>query len=163
MSEQERRDFFAGERIAQRYADQFYRARGHRVLSRDGCKGWDCIVDIGGKPTHVEEKFRTIDRPDLLVEVMQDIATGAPGWLYETRCDVLHYFVVDGHRKPFVLYQLTDWPAFKQWFSEYVRNTRNLTWIKSNKGWGITVNIAVPFGAIPLELMRKYDVEAVAA
>lgn len=157
MSVQERRENEALERSAQQLADSWYRARGHEIVDRQGCIGWDLVLRVNNKEFRVEEKFRSGNYGDVLVEVVQDIVTGNLGWLYHTRCVWLHYFICEGH-VPQVLYRI-HWPAFSLWFKDYVRDVKHLKWVKSTRGWGITINVAVPIADIPVEMMRKFDIE----
>ena len=162
MSEREKREFQAGEKVAQRHADLFYARQGYVIASRDGCREWDLQIQLRGRLWSVEEKFRVgLHFEDLLVEILQDMRTGALGWAYETRCDLLHYFLCDRDWRPALLHQV-DWPRFREWLHEYVSESRQLQWVKSTRGWGTTINIAVPFSVIPLGIVMRHELREAA-
>lgn len=144
MTEQEKRDYFNFERTSQSKVDPYYLMYFTSIDRSVSCKQFDCIIDGTEK---VEEKFRTVERNDILLEMIQDLQTNAPGWFYETQCDYLHYiFMQDTEFKK--LYRF-DWKKFKPWCYEFFKNNKHPYTVVSPKGWGITLNLSVPINAIP--------------
>lgn len=153
-------EFVELERQSQPAMDRFYRARGHRIVSRRGTKQYDVILDVFGDPNRrelVEEKYRTGHKyNDVLIELIQDVASGELGWFFHTGCDTLHYIWCGALGQPIEL-QRIKWNPFKDWFLGYLGYVKKHTAIVSERGWGITLNVAVPLNVIPTDLIEVYD------
>jgi len=145
MTEAEKREFFDFEKYAQMILDEYYESRSHTVDRTQSCRQYDCIIDGQYK---VEEKFRQSEYGDILIEVIQNLNTNAPGWFFETRCDYLHYvFMDDSIIKRFIRLK---WNKFKSWcLSDYFVSHKHNKTIISSKGWGLTVNLSIPIKDIP--------------
>jgi len=147
MTYQEKIAFYEKEREGQRLLDLYYISRKHEVDRSGSCKDFDCILDRTEK---VEEKIRSKERKDLLIEVIQDMSTYSPGWFYETKCDYLHYVFMNDTGTKITSFYRFDWPKLKGWFiGKYLKTKHFPESIVSTKGWGITLNISVPIDQIP--------------
>lgn len=158
QKEREKQTFFDFEHRCQRTMDRHYQQRGHKIVSRKGNKEYDLILLVNGQiEDRVEEKFRNNARgDDVLVELIQDAISGDMGWFYHTRCQHLHY-VIAVNAVPKFYYRIF-WEPFKRWFLNiYLRG--KLDAIISNKGYGLTLNIAVPVASIPATMIVKYEIE----
>lgn len=130
-------EFFQFEREKQKVFDQFYKEKNwicQRVTGKEN-KYYDCILKIGDKKIRVEEKYRNKEYPDLLVELEQDTETQSPGWLDYSWADWLLYGVKNRIYgiKMMALREFVE--ANKKHFPEKI----------SEKGWGKTRNIAIPW------------------
>lgn len=120
--------------------DEFYKSNGYscKRIYGEANKDYDCLVKIDGKEWKVEEKFRSQEYPDLLVEIIQDEETNAPGWLYTTKAEILLYGVKD---KIYAV-NIEKLRNFVKKFGD------NFNRQVSKKGWGITKNIIIPWTTI---------------
>ncbi len=155
MSEKEKREFFRFERRCQALADKFYASRWHEIDRSQSCREFDCLLDGRWK---IEEKFRTHAYNDVLIELIQDLKSNAPGWFYETSCDYLHYFFM-GDDKIIKLFRF-NWKNFSSWLiKDYLPEHTQGRYVISKKGWGITLNLSVPISDIPAKLYLSYGSE----
>jgi len=139
------------ERNVQKQLDGFYTSEGYQILRR-GTKTYDLLLD--GAP--IEEKIRSKERSDILIEVVQDIVTGSPGWFTTVEATRLHYVMCE-YGTPVVIFIL-DWPSFKEWYiSHYLPEHQQGRYVVSLEGWGATVNLVVPINAIPEYVMVKHE------
>lgn len=153
MTDQEKQDFFKFEREIQKLLDEWYERRNHKIDRSRSCKQFDLIMDDKFK---IEEKIRDCIRDDLLIEIVQDLVTKAPGWFTETECDYLHY-VFTKDRKPIKIVRL-NWPDFKVWFIEYLSINKFIQAQISTKGWGCTINLILPINCIDPSLRQILDI-----
>jgi len=156
-NESEKDWFFQYEKAAQKRLDIFYRRRNHQIL-RDADKLHDLTLDGIDR---IEEKIRTSIHDDILVEIIQDLANGDPGWLSKTKCDHLHYVMCQDKDtpEPILLYRIT-WEKFKTWFiMVYLKNHPTIKAIPSLRGWGATINIPVLIRDIPNDLIYEYRIQ----
>ncbi len=133
-------EFFEFEREKQKIFDEFYKDNGwpyKRIFGKDN-KKYDCVVLINGDWIKIEEKFRSRDWPDLLVETIQDTETNDPGWLYYTEAELLLY----GMDKK--IYKI-DIQKLKEFVDNYKDKFNEII---SEKGWGITKNLVIPLSII---------------
>ena len=151
MTEKEKRELFAFEKENQKLLDAFYISRGHTVDRSQACKKFDCIID--GKL--IEEKIRDGIKNDILIEMIQDIITFAPGWYFETGCDYLHYVFIE-NKKIAKLYRI-NWQKFVDWYEGYLSKKIFGNYLISNKGWGITLNLILDISQIPQYLINVYN------
>lgn len=147
MTEQEKKEYFKFERESQLIIDQYYMLRGHTVDRSTSCISYDCILDGKDK---IEEKIRQIERSDILIELIQDAVTYAPGWFYETKCDYLHYIFMGGADDSITRFIRLDWVQFKNWcLTDFFKHNKHPYSVISDKGWGITINFSIPISTIP--------------
>lgn len=151
-------EFVDFEHDAQPLLDEFYRQRGYIVDRSKACKLFDVILTRGERSVKVEEKIRSHDYGDILLELVQDVDSGNPGWVSKTRCDYLVYAVVTGGQllKVFVL----TWMPFKNWLiTEYFpgssgKQATQYRW--SARGYGVTLNAAIPITNIPPSYIQAF-------
>lgn len=154
MTKEEKLLFYKAERAAQLILDKWYIGRGHTVDRTTSCKLYDCILD---NTTKVEEKIRSRLRTDIIIEMIQDIKSNASGWYFETGCDYLHYVFIDAG----IIYRI-KWAKFKKWYIDsYLTINKHGSYIISPRGWGITLNLIVPLGAIPNTIAEKYCIRKI--
>lgn len=161
---QEVKASFAFEARMKPYMDAWYLSRGHRIVTRQGNKQYDLKLVLRGFEDEwlVEEKFRRGIYGDLLIELMQDVVTGEPGWFHHTRCQSLHYVFCNGERgaeKPALVYCL-HWQPFKNWLVEWAGTTSHHNVINSRRGYGLTLNLVVPVRVIPSHLYHKIEMSS---
>lgn len=148
----EKEQFKAFERKIQKQMDIFYKQSGY-IIRRDGCKAHDLLIDN----TPVEEKIRSEKRADILVEIIQDMVTFNPGWLYTTKAETLNYIMCqDGLAA--VLYKIF-FPGFKRWlFDTYFKKHWRGIYIISFRGWGLTLNIPIKIWEIPDLIIQEVPI-----
>lgn len=152
INDDEKRQFFKQEKEMQPLADEFYRQWGFEI-KRNGDKKKDVTLTREGESQTVEEKYRNCYRPDILIEMVQDLSTVSPGWCVETGCDFLHYFF---HNSTQLLeLDRIDWTKFKPWFFKtYLPGHKIGDYVLSDKGYGLTLNIPVNKSAIPADIIN---------
>ena len=148
MEMKTKEEFFAFEKKNQKFFDDYYKKKGwkfKRIIGKEN-KRFNSLIEIDGKFWRFEEKVRSTDYNDLLVELVQDIATKSPGWLYYTEADYILYSM------PSSFYVVT----FGKLKSHIKNNGSDYDFIISKKGWGETVNIAIPWKIlIDLKIAKK--------
>ena len=93
----------------------------------------------------MEEKYRSTDYNDCLVETIQDTKTNSPGWLYYSEADYILYGI--GNK----IYCI-DLPKLKGFIE---RNKDAFNKKISKKGWGITENIVVDWSTLQMNKIAK--------
>lgn len=138
-------DFFKFEKDKQIIFNTYYKRKGWKVKRVNGKenKKFNCLVDIGGKLWKFEEKARSKDWNDLLVEITQDAETNSPGWIYYSEADYILYSTPDN-------FYAINFKKLKKYVEKY---GENYNFIISDKGWGKTINIAIPW-----ELLIKNNI-----
>lgn len=149
-------DFTRNEQAMRPFMDDDYQARGHTIVTRKGSKEYDLILRIGNDQ-RIEEKYRSRVYADLLVEIVQDVVTGDLGWFYKTRCDFLHYIFCPDWVQPTDYWRIS-WRHFKSWFQRDFLKQKHHRFVLSQQGYGYTLNIAVPFAAIPDNFKQHVNV-----
>lgn len=149
-------EFVQFEQDGQELLDLFYAGLGWSVNRGSACREYDVLLSKGELTYKIEEKIRRHDYGDLLLEIIQDVPSGNPGWFAETRCDYLVYAVVEGNGLKRVVF--CNWPGVKGWcVSSYLPKSKRHEC--SSKGYGLTLNIPIRFSEIPDHLYKVYDVE----
>ena len=141
------------------YMKAYYVMCGYEYDFR-GDKQKDVILYSDNEKILVEHKFRKVEYNDILVEIVQDLKTNASGWLYECEADDLHYVIckeAEGNMRPIYFYDI-KFKLFRNWLFEWLMQNKG-HYRTSNKGWGITLNLAVPIKTIPNDLIKKLDVQ----
>ena len=150
--EQEKKDFYKFETDVQKILDRWYIKRNHTVDRTGACKEFDCILDNDIK---VEEKIRDGLFNDILIEIIQDLITFAPGWAITTKSDYIHY-VMCFNKFPLRLYRI-NWKKFRPWYFDiYLKNNKQGRYIISQRGWGLTLNMLVPINDIEESCIVEY-------
>ena len=140
-------ELFAYEREKQKFFNKFYQERNwpyKRIFGKEN-KKYDCVILIDGKWIKVEEKHRIKIWPDMAVELVQDIKTNNPGWLYYTEADWIFYGM--GER----IY-LVEVPKLRK-FVELYKDKFDIK--VSKKGWGNTENLIIPWPIITQNNLGK--------
>jgi hypothetical protein len=148
----EKEGFIAFEKRIQSQLDIYYKFHGH-AIKRDSKRTHDLFID----GITVEEKIRSQKRNDIAIEIIQDMVSFSPGWLYTTKAIYIHYVMcTDGEAVE--LYKI-DWERFKNWFlSNYCIQYLQGNYIVSPKGWGVTLNILVPISKIPFDFYQRFAI-----
>lgn len=142
MMNVETEQFFKIEKKGQKVFNAFYRSLNipyKRIYGLQN-KEYDCVLLINGKWVRVEEKTLTEDWGNLLVETIQDTKTNSPGWFYTNKSELLLWLILPTKR----IYQINI-QKLKE-FVELYKNQFNK--VISEKGWGRTENIAIPWSTI---------------
>ena len=142
---------------AQGIMNSWYQSHGFEIVSREGTRKQDLILARAGIQYKVEEKYREKDYGDFLVEIIQDAISNNPGWFYSESFDRMSYVILCGY-KPKIIYWI-HWGNFKEWFFNYLSNNKRQTAVISPAGYGLTINISVPWGVIPTTVVKRYDYE----
>lgn len=110
----------------------------YKRISGEDNKKYDCVILWEGEWIKIEEKYRSSDFNDLLVELIQDTETNDPGWIVYSEADYLIYGV---SQKFFIV----DLPRLREFVKKHGSKFNQIV---SEKGWGRTVNIAIPLYTI---------------
>jgi hypothetical protein len=152
MTQKERAQYEDFESRSQKTLDQYYASRGHTVDRSNACFQYDCIIDGKWK---IEEKFRSVSRPDIAIEFIQNMQAGKfnLGWFYETKCDYLHYVFMDGERIDRFL--RINWLKFRDWIIDtyFSKVNQHPFSVVSPKGYGVTLNLCVRIDQIPEQIL----------
>ena len=112
---------------------------------------WDMKVSYPDGVTNFVE-IKSFPHPwnDLLVEIIEDIDRGDPGWWYQTKADTLAYVFYNNEidEVPESIYTITT-TKVKSYIAENAEELFRLSKI-SRKGYGITL-----FIYLPLDLATK--------
>lgn len=138
---QTKEEFFKYESECKEVFNTFYKTKNwlcKRITGRAN-KFYDCLLQVDGRELKIEEKARGRDYEDLLVEIEQDTETKNPGWLYYTQADYLFYMVM---KKTIYAINMEKLKSHIEQFKD------NYNQKISIKGWGRTVNIAIPWHTI---------------
>lgn len=140
---------------AQGIMDNWYMKNGFEIVSREGTRERDLILSMNGNHLKIEEKYRRKDYGDFLIELIQDIPSNSPGWFYTENPDRLVYIIVDNEEKPVSIYWV-KFRDFKTWICEYLETYKIQKAVISPAGWGLTMNLAIPWRCIDKELYKKF-------
>lgn len=130
-------EFFEFEKKKRRFFDAYYRKKNwpfQRIVGSEN-KRYNCLVEIGGKKWKFEEKARSEEYGDFLVELVQDTETKSPGWLYYCEADYILYST------PNYFYAIN----FRKLKKFMEHHGGNYPLRVSTKGWGKTTNAAIPW------------------
>lgn len=133
-------EFIKFEKEQRKYFNNYYRKKGwqcKRIYGKENIK-YDCLIEIENKWIKIQEKAASYDYGGCLVELIQDIKTNNKGWLYTCQADYIIYKILDN------LYWI-DMRKLKNHMRESGGNYDNLI---SDKGWGKTVFIIIPWEII---------------
>ena len=146
--------FVAGEKKAQEMMDKIYLSAGWNIDRSHACKKFDLYLYNNMYRARVEEKFRSADHDDLLIEFIQMIETRPPelGWYYYIEADYLNYIICDNWQ-PKKIYTL-KWGSFTSWMLDYLKVTKFANAIFSPRGKGLTLNISINWLDIPNNLYK---------
>lgn len=154
----------SGEKKAQEIIDIFYISNSWMPDRSEACKGYDVKLTPNGSTYKVEEKFRKSkdgERKDFGIELLQRSETNPPqpGWFYTTQSNYIFYVGCTLDWTPTILYTV-DWDKFKPWFlNEYLTYiNKTPTTFVSPKGIGLSINISIPWGLIPEEYYKRFDI-----
>jgi hypothetical protein len=149
--ESEKQEFYKLEREIQGLLDDWYLSRGYAVDRSLACRKFDCML----QGRRIEEKIRDGVRDDVLIEIVQDLRTNAPGWFYTTGCHYLHYVFTEQRKLALIL--RFRYKKFKAWLLDEYWQKPFGKYQVSVKGWGVTLNLVVPTVDIPTELLESFD------
>ena len=155
MSGPETKPYFEFEDAMNIYMAKYYKYIGYSI-NWNGDRQKDITLYYNNMPTLVEHKYRTKEYPDILVEIIQDMESHDLGWLYVCGADDLHYIICINN-KPIYFYSI-PMKKFRVWLFEWLKRTKYPQYRTSLKGWGITLNLAIPIKDIPLDLIKKYEI-----
>ena len=129
--------YFNLEREKRKDFDRLYKELGTVCKRVYGSKNreYDCLIKKNTGWIKVEEKFLQEEWEGLLVEMMQDTETNAPGWIIETKSDLIFYWM---HKKVFCI----KTRPLKRFVLDYGDRFHTII---STKGWGRTKNILIPW------------------
>lgn len=169
--ERREHDFHASLALSNRYADapwwlDLYRQAFPTLVSAVSVRhdGWaqrggiDRVLTLAcGRTYTVDEKIRTNEWPDILLEEWSDEARRAPGWVQKPlACDFIAYAFAPSRR----CYLLPVAPLQRAW------RLRSAEWQQSygyrraqNPGY-VSASVPVPIGVLMREIMRAMVVQA---
>jgi len=133
-------EFFHFEKEKQKIFNDFYKKNNwgvKRITGKEN-KNYDCLIRKDGIWYKIEEKYRSNNWKDLAVETIQDIKTNSPGWLYYTKAQYLFYGMDE------IIYAI-DIEKLRNFIKN---NSEKFDTFISEKGWGITKNIIIPWYTI---------------
>lgn len=152
MTEAEYKKFTDYEKRIQGQMDIFYKQCGFSI-KRNGNTTYDLLLD----GIRYEEKIRSEIRDDILVELIQNLPTRSPGWIFTVDAEYLNYIMCE-FGEAAIMYKIV-FLKFKTWFlSEYFVSCPRGEYIISPKGRGITLNIPVKIGHIPNSLYETSEI-----
>ena len=144
---QTKEEFFQFEKEKQKIFNEFYQENNwpyKRIFGKEN-KKYDCVILIDKRWIKIEEKFRSKDWPDFLVEIIQDTKTNSPGWIYYTQADWILYGI--GKK----IYRVEV-----QKLREFLKFYENELDVKiSEKGWGTTENLVIPWSVVIINSIGK--------
>ncbi len=150
--------FFAFEKEMNQYMRAYYDLHGCTYdwdVDRNNFKGdkkKDVTLYFNNQKYLVEHKFRKVVYPDILVEIIQDIRSNNSGWLYECGAEKLHYIICQRYEEAMqpIYFHIIKFELFKNWFFKWLEAEKHPEYRTcKDKGYGITLNIAVPIDKIP--------------
>jgi len=150
------------ESIAQNYLDKYWDSIGVQVERSGACKNYDAIYTFGGIANTVEEKYRFTGKlySDILVEIAQAVDAKYWGWFVETPADILNYIFCTTEFVPFQAFSFR-FPELRTWYYEtYLAEHPHGSYVCSTKGFGVTINLALPIREIPDHLYKTHIIEA---
>lgn len=127
------------------YRSAFHNFACMTYVRRDGWAqrgGVDRVITLeSGKTLSVDEKVRSVDYPDILLEFWSDKARKVPGWVAkDLACDFIAYAFIPSqtcHLLPFLTLRRAWQVNGRDWVKRYG------TKIAHNNGW-LTESVAVP-------------------
>lgn len=142
-----KKEFFEFEKQTRKIFDDYYKRRGlkcKRIIGKDN-KNYDCEILLDDKWYKIEEKYRSLDFDDCLIETIQDTKTNSLGWLYYSKADYIFYGVKNK------IYCI-DLPKLKRFIEKHkdIFNKKI-----SKKGWGITENIVIDWSTLEINKIAK--------
>jgi hypothetical protein len=119
--------------------------------------GIDRVLTLAcGRVFTVDEKVRTADWPDILLEVWSDEARQIPGWVQKPlACDLLAYAFAPSRR----CYLLPVAPLQRAWRSCGQAWTEAYGWRRAQNRGYVTASVPVPIGELLREIMRAMIVQ----
>ena len=153
-------------RVQDSFLDEFYKKLGYEVEERTPqdastlCE-WDVILKKGERRIRVEEKIIRNVWPNIVVELIEDVASGKQGWYFQLSADMLMEVFCE-NEVPKVIYCI-NWPEFKKWYADNCHRFRMTDRdgqvepaIRIDKtGWGTTMFHLIPIEMIPKEMIIK--------
>ena len=145
-------------KVQDSFLDGFYKKLGYEIEKR--CQQefgeWDVILKKGDRKIRVEEKIIRNVWSNIVVELIEDMASGKQGWYFQLSADWLMEVFCE-NEVPQVIYCL-NWPEFKKWYADNChrfkltdRDGQVEPAIRIDKtGWGVTM-----FHLIPIEMISK--------
>jgi len=133
-------EFFQFSNQKEKEFDKFYKSKGwevKRIYGKEN-KDYDCLIKKDGIWYKIEEKYRSSEWKDLAVEIIQDTKTNSLGWIYYTKAQYLFYGM--GEK----IYAV-DMKKLRNFIKN---NSEKFDTFISEKGWGITKNMVVPWYTI---------------
>ena len=156
------------EEFHQPFVDGFYKDQLGQVMYREGTVEHDGYFLKNGKKIAVEEKYRTRDYNDLLIELIQDITypmtAKNTGWFYQEKADVLVYVICQAERgkalfsanKPSKIYTV-NLPMLRGNLSPLLSAGAQYGLSASKRGKGFTINMSVPWDILEMNgISKKY-------
>lgn len=147
MKLETKKELFDYEREKRKVFDDFYQQKGwnfRRITGKEN-KNYDCVIYLNNRWYKIEEKYRSKDYNDCLIETIQDIKTNSSGWLYYCKADYIFYGV--GTK----IYCL-DLPKLKNFVNKYKDKFNKKI---SKKGWGETENIVIDWIVLEINKIAK--------
>lgn len=136
------------------YMKEYYEGCGCHVDYSVSNIEYDVLLTYRYKKTSIEEKYRRKEFPDILVELIQDIATNNSGWYYTSNAEYLNYIICD--ERPLYFYKI-NYRMFKDFVIEYIRNN-TAGFIIAKEGYGLTLNISIPLSDIPVNIIETIHI-----
>lgn len=151
------------EEMAQGKLDVFWRTQGVTVDRSRAGRDFDAVyTDNNGQRWTVEEKFfrcATARADTLLLEIVQALEGKDWGWFVKTPADRLVYVISSDDGSPIAV-RVLRWPEFKRWYlGEYLPKKPSGTYVRSGRGYGMTINLSIPVRDIPNTLYSFFKVE----
>lgn len=131
----------------------YYEKHMHFTPDRStACRDYDFTFISKGKTYKVEEKFRTVNYGDFLIEIIQDVFDRNAGWYYETKADYIFYVVEMKY-----IY-IVRWDLFKHWLSKNWKDA-NISARVSTKGYGLTINLSIKWDKISPSVYERRTID----
>jgi len=115
--------------------------------------GYDIVLELNdGRVLTIEEKFRRMFYPDILLEIRHDYEDNSKktGWLYKSEAEILAYFQLKNDILMLTLWklkELSNWSKTKEFIELVNEEIIKERWSKSKRNgvrWK-TKNYAIPF------------------
>lgn len=151
------------EERAQERLDAFWLTQGIAVDRSRSCREFDAVyTDRTGQQWTVEEKFfraSTAYANTLLLEIVQALEAANWGWFVKTPADKLAYTISRDDDGVPIAVRLLRWPEFKLWYmNTYLPKHPSGTFVRSARGYGMTINLSIPVRDIPEHLYSFFKV-----
>lgn len=161
------KDQFSFEKKCQPKIDEIYRIFTYieNINRSNNCKKYDVILTtIEGQDIKIEEKFRRHNArvyDDFLFEIIQSVFPDTRkeskekldlGWYYYCEADQVNVCYLNKDENIDKIYSV-KWNDFKNWFEEnYKSLSKKINVSISTNGYGLTINCAIKWKYIPIEL-----------